>query len=190
MSVFQLGDGSNPYAGRFPVDASEDLLDDEDEIEDDLKDFDEAAGLLGDLDTATLAQVLLDDPGKTEPPQTGLQVLMAQPELPLSHTTAPRAPSLPFNGAAPTELPASEGTAMQRMTPILTNEPSSFSIGGPYWGAELAWKRTVKTAKERKANDEDDEDDADDEAERSRKRRAAWRKYNETARERRLKGDL
>jgi hypothetical protein len=142
--------------------------------------------LLGNLDTATLAQALLSDLGKIDLLQARLQAVMAQTEFPLSHTTAPRSPSRPFNAATPMQLSASEGTAAQRPTPNLPNEPS-LSIGGPYWGAELAWKRTAKTGKERKANEEDDEGD---ETERSRKRRAAWRKYSEAALERRLKEGL
>jgi hypothetical protein len=71
--------------------------------------------------------------------------------------------------------------------PNLAKEPASLPIGGPFWGAELAWRRTAKSTKERKAKEDESDQDDDDETERSRRRRAAWRKYNETALERRLK---
>jgi hypothetical protein len=184
MSVFHLGDGSNPYAGRFPGDAGEAILD----SEVDLEDFDEALGLLGELNTEALAQLLLSDPGAIELPQSGLKAVVAQSDLSLSHTVAPRPPSLPVNATAPTQLPTSESSEAQRLMPNLANEPASLLIGGPFWGAELAWKRTAKTAKERTARNDDDNDaDDEDETERSRRRRVAWRKYNETALERRLK---
>jgi hypothetical protein len=185
MSVFHLGDGSNPYAGRFPGDSGEDMLDSEVELED----FDVALRLLGDLNTEALAQLLLSDPGEIDLPQRGLTAVTAQSELPLSFTAAatPHPPLLPFSATAPPQLPASESTAAERLMPNLVNVAAPLTIGGPYWGAELAWKRTAKTAKERKTNEHESDQDGDDETERSRRRRAAWRKYNETALERRLK---
>jgi hypothetical protein len=211
MSVSHLNDGSNPYADLMSEDPEDLLVELEGNPEETIQAYESSDKLspmlmqqaqqlelntigqmLAQLDvesfTASTTQAYTESlEAKLTPTADGKElstlnaIAQGTDVLGILSAESGAHPPLP----APVALDAVAASQEQIDLAKLLN-PASVSTGGPYWAAELPWKRDTRPSKD--AGNSSSEKD-EDQSSLTRKRRDAWRQYQETALERRLNSE-